>query len=108
MRLNGASTGKGRPADMKSAVLALIAEFSGDDELLSALREMRKLPDVSVTRDEWCLLAIITRLLPRLAAQLLVVFQTREQVDHSQIAMAAIDALGDDDAPTDLALRLDY
>ncbi|MEM1402308.1 MAG: UvrD-helicase domain-containing protein [Pseudomonadota bacterium] len=104
----GFPAGKGHTAAMKKAVMALIAECSDSGELLSLLREMRRLPDVSTTSQEWGLLAIITRLLPRLAAQLLVVFQQREQVDHSQIAMAANEALGDDDAPTDLALRLDY
>ena len=50
----------------------------------------------------------LSRLLPTLAALLLLVFQKRGVVDHSQVAQSALFALGDDDAPTDLALRLDY
>jgi ATP-dependent exoDNAse (exonuclease V) beta subunit len=43
-----------------------------------------------------------------LVAQLLLVFQRYGEVDHSQVAQSALLALGDDDAPTELALRLDY
>ena len=50
----------------------------------------------------------LSRLLPLLAAQLLLVFQRHGAVDHNQVALAALQALGDDEAPTELALRLDY
>ena len=48
------------------------------------------------------------RVLPLLSAELLTVFQKYSQVDYAHIAIAAEDALGPDDMPTDLALRLDY
>ncbi|NND68583.1 MAG: UvrD-helicase domain-containing protein, partial [Halioglobus sp.] len=38
----------------------------------------------------------------------LVVFRREGAVDHSQVAQSALQALGENDAPTDLALRLDY
>ncbi|HEX9180531.1 MAG TPA: 3'-5' exonuclease, partial [Burkholderiales bacterium] len=48
------------------------------------------------------------RLLPVAAAQLKLVFQARGQADFSEVAQAALQALGGEDNPTDLALALDY
>ena len=46
--------------------------------------------------------------LPHAVAQLKLVFQSRNQVDFTEIAQGALRALGDLEAPTDLALALDY
>ena len=56
----------------------------------------------------WRLVLRLSRLLPVLQAQLLLVFKREGRVDFTHIALAATDALGSDEAPTDLALRLDY
>jgi ATP-dependent exoDNAse (exonuclease V) beta subunit len=49
----------------------------------------------------------VIRVLPVAAAQLLVVFAERGEVDHAQIAAGAVQALGEESAPTDLLLALD-
>ena len=46
--------------------------------------------------------------MPILAAQLSLVFRQHGMVDFSEISQQALRALGEDDAPTDLALALDY
>jgi ATP-dependent exoDNAse (exonuclease V) beta subunit len=48
------------------------------------------------------------RLLPRAAGQLKLVFQARGQVDFTEVAQGALLALGGTEAPSDLALALDY
>jgi ATP-dependent exoDNAse (exonuclease V) beta subunit len=48
------------------------------------------------------------QLLPLAVAQLQLVFQERGEVDFTEIAQRAVVALGDSEAPTDLALALDY
>ena len=56
----------------------------------------------------WALVVHLAHVLPVLAAQLLLVFSRRGMVDHAQVTVSALQALGEDDMPTDLALRLDY
>ncbi|MEE4278562.1 MAG: UvrD-helicase domain-containing protein [Halieaceae bacterium] len=108
----GFPPGKGRPADEKAAMIELLGDLAASDgqgELRRALADLLLLPDPESDVDEHAaILAALTRLLPRLAAQLLLVFRERGVVDHAQIALAALGALGSDDAPTDLSLRLDY
>ncbi|MHA7817823.1 MAG: UvrD-helicase domain-containing protein [Pseudohaliea sp.] len=86
---------------------AWLQGMQGDSALAAALARVRILPSPE-DAGAWAILASLARLLPRAVAQLYLVFQRRGAVDHSQMALAALDALGEDDAPTDLALRLDY
>ncbi|MCP4828042.1 MAG: UvrD-helicase domain-containing protein, partial [Proteobacteria bacterium] len=58
--------------------------------------------------ESWQLVLHLSRLLPLLAAELLLVFERHGVVDHTQVAQSALLALGEDDEVTDLALRLDY
>ena len=76
--------------------------------LLPGLAAVTGLPRIEAGSDSWQLVLHLSRLLPMLAAQLLLVFQKYGVVDHSQVAQSALLALGEDDTPTDLALRLDY
>ncbi len=105
----GFPPGKGAAKDAKDDILAVLGQLrEGDEELLSAVRELRILPQSLGTSEHWETLAALTRLLPALGAQLLVTFQQQGEVDHAQIALGALAALGDDEEPTDLALRLDH
>lgn len=92
----------------KERVLALIAALKENDALQQALHDMRRLPPPAYTDTQWEVLGAITRLLPRAVGQLKLVFQMRGQVDFTEVAQAALRALGESDAPTDLALALDY
>ena len=82
-----------------------LRELPGIDDALSTLKH---LPEMAEGEASWQLVINLFHVLPRLAAQLLLVFARLGQVDHGQVAMSALQALGEDDAPTDLALRLDY
>ncbi|WP_415059734.1 UvrD-helicase domain-containing protein [Congregibacter sp.] len=107
---NGFPTGAGEAAERKQQMLALLAALREDRDpaLLSDMRQVLLLPDVDEEPEHWDVLAALTRLLPRLGAELLLVFQKAGEVDHAQIALAALTALGSDDEPTDIALRLDH
>lgn len=93
-----------RKEDMKGLLKAL-AEVPGLEADLAALAF---LPEVANGQHDWDLVLKISRLLPVLAAELLLVFQRWGVVDHNQVAESALLALGDENAPTELALRLDY
>jgi len=92
----------------KDEFLEFLADLRDRRGLLSQLREVRSLPSVQAKDEHWQLLLAVSRLLPMLAAQLSVAFQQRAEVDHTHVAMAALDALGPDDRITDLAQKLDY
>ncbi len=76
--------------------------------LQQQLHLARALPRFERDAESSQVLMALARLLPVAAAQLTLVFQQQGVVDHSQVAMAAREALGDDDHVTDLAQRLDY
>jgi len=104
----GFPAGQGEASDHKEQLKGIIAEMAQIDGLDSALDAVNYLPQIEPYSDSWQLLVHLSRLLPVLAAQLLLVFQRHGAVDHNQVALSALQALGDDDAPTELALRLDY
>ena len=97
----------GGKVEAVAAVNGWLESVQADTALARALARVRILPSPE-DAGAWPILASRARLLPQAVAQLFLVFQRRGAVDHSQMALAALDALGDDDAPTDLALRLDY
>ncbi|ODT79374.1 MAG: DNA helicase UvrD [Nitrosomonadales bacterium SCN 54-20] len=94
----------------KDQALQLISRLAANDDgsLRQSLRDIRLLPPPAYTEGQWKILGSITRLLPYAVAQLKLVFQLHDQVDFTEVAQAALRALGDPDAPTDLALALDY
>src|SRR5690606_11785541 len=77
-------------------------------ECMTLLHGVRELPADCYEDDQWQLLDSLTRLLPLLVAQLTLVFKQLGATDYSAISQAALLALGSDDAPSDLALQLDY
>lgn len=87
---------------------ALIDLLSPEDALRQALHELRQLPPPCYSDKQWEILGAITRLLPYAVAQLKVIFQVSGKVDFSEVSQRALLALGDSEAPTDLALALDY
>ncbi|MBI5912178.1 MAG: UvrD-helicase domain-containing protein [Betaproteobacteria bacterium] len=91
----------------KERLAALIAALA-DDRLCTALADTRRLPQASYTDAQWQVLEAITELLKRALGQLKLVFQSRGQVDFTEVSQRALLALEDTEGPTDLALRLDY
>jgi len=85
-----------------------LAAGAAGDALREALATLVDMPPAAYSDAQWSALDAIRRLLPRALAELQLVFQSRGQVDFAEVAQAALRALGDEDAPTDLALALDY
>ncbi len=104
----GFPAGKGEAAERKAEIATLLDEVAGEEDLRRLLAEIRHLPSTAPGDAHWERVLSCTRLLPLLAAQLSVVFQQHGVVDHTQVSLAALDALGPDDRPTELALKLDY
>lgn len=104
----GFPTGKGENEEYKARLKTLILELTEIDGLLEALVSVSSLPRITANTESWAMVVHLSRILPMLSAQLLLVFQRHGRVDHTQVALSALDALGTDDSPTELALRMDY
>ncbi|MCP3678151.1 MAG: UvrD-helicase domain-containing protein, partial [Deltaproteobacteria bacterium] len=91
----------------KEAFKDILASLSGNDRLLSALIEVGRLPDPAYSDDEWIILNELLSLLPIADHHLTDIFAERGVVDFQAVAMAALEALGPEDNPTDLMLSLD-
>jgi ATP-dependent helicase/nuclease subunit A len=69
------------------------------------LRRLQALPEPQVHADERAALASLSRLLLLCGSQLKLVFRQRGQVDHSEVAAVARQALTDMGTPTELSVR---
>jgi len=95
-------------AEQKKAMTELIADLTSIAGLESALGELAGLPPPALSDAEWATVETFSRLLRLAAGQLWLAFQEAGEVDFIEIAARAGLALGDDEAPTDLAQALDY
>lgn len=91
----------------KADMIALLQTLSVDDDVLAALDYLRMLPDPALTAESWLFLSALTRVLAHLSTELMLSFRKFRVIDYAQTSSAARTALGDEDAPTDLALALD-
>lgn len=94
--------------DKKQQLQNLIQELADDTGSVVLLDRLRSMPALTYSDNQWQLLEALTRVLVLSAMQLKVVFGEQGQVDFSEIAMAALDALDSDRQPTELAMILDY
>ena len=86
----------------------LVERLAGARGLQSHLAELANLPPPRYQDGQWEVVEALYRLLPLAVAELWVVFQSRGEVDFTQVSWSALRALGSRDEPTDLALTLDY
>ncbi|MFV8817283.1 UvrD-helicase domain-containing protein [Haliea sp. E17] len=106
---NGFPAGGGLNKANKDDFTAMLEEMGeAAPGLAQVLQRLAWLPGMDENADSWQLVLHLSHVLPLLSACLLLVFARRGVVDHTQVAVSALDALGEDDAPTELALRLDY
>jgi len=97
-----------RCKEYKDAFIALIAACQETNHLRNCLVALRNLPEPNYSEGQWQIMQALFELLPMAVAHLELIFQERGQVDFSGVARRALDALGPEDQPTDLALMLDY
>jgi ATP-dependent helicase/nuclease subunit A len=92
----------------KKQIQSLLSELQKVEGLQQALAKVSSLPPAKYTDSEWLIVNALCELLMIAAAQLRLIFAGRNQMDFIGIAASAVEALGTDDAPTELALTLDY
>jgi ATP-dependent exoDNAse (exonuclease V) beta subunit len=87
---------------------ALLGRLQGEHGFLGELRDIRSAPDWRYPEGQWEMLNRLLTLLPECAAELTVVMREQGSSDYVAVSAAAHQALSDGDAPTELALSLDY
>lgn len=104
----GNGEGAAERAAMKERYQELIAELAAVPGLEQTLAALQTLPPGAYDDERWQVVAAMLRLLNLAAAELQLVFAERGEVDFVEITARAGQALGGPDAPSDLALALDF
>lgn len=92
----------------KTAMTELLSELKSVPNLLELLRLVRTLPPSQYPHQQWRLLDGLTRIMPHAVTHLKLAFRSLNATDFSEVTQGALLALGDDDTPTELTLKLDY
>ena len=95
-------------AAMKARAGELLRRLEGQESCRALLALVPNLPEPHYSDAQWRVLEALLRLLPLATAQLRLVFAERGEVDFAEVSLGALQALGEPEAPTDLALALDY
>jgi len=100
---------KGNPLakEMKAKMLELLTVLSTNELLRELLAELKWLPPLHYTDQQWLSVTAWLKVFPLLLAHLQLIFQRENVVDYVEIALNAVKALGEADAPSDLTLLLD-
>ena len=96
------------PDTMKAAMQDLLEDLQGEEALRENLSLLQVMPPAKYRERDWEIVQALVQLLRMAAAHLEVVFSERGQVDFMALVQAATLALGEPEAPTDLALALDH
>ena len=95
-------------SNKKKQIQALVTELQKIDGLQYKLATINGLPPAKFTDAEWLIVNALCKLLKLAAVQLRLIFAERNQMDFIGIAESAVNALGADHSPTELALHMDY
>jgi ATP-dependent helicase/nuclease subunit A len=98
---------KTRRKAWKDEFKVLLDEFRDNDSLREQFNIIRKLPSPGYDDEAWESLESLMRILIRAFQEWKIVMAETGEADFSEIASRAIDSLGEDHAPSNLALRLD-
>ncbi len=92
----------------KNAFAEIVESLQAGQDFRDLLHQVRELPPVAYSDEQWSVLLALFRLLPLAVTELKRLFAERSVTDHIEVALSASDALGTSDAPGDVALLLDY
>lgn len=92
----------------KERMLRLLADLEDFPDFIRQLGAIRRLPRSGYSHQQWLVLSSLLELLPRLVAELWLVFRAQGQVDFIEIALKAIQSLGEAENPSQLLLNIDH
>jgi len=92
----------------KEELVPIIGKLASNTALLERLDEVRSMPQDNYKDDQTAILIDLLHCLNFAVRKLQDVFAQHHEVDFAEIQIRALQALGDEESPTDLALSLDY
>jgi len=92
----------------RDAMLELLASVAHEYEFGELLHNVRLLPPVHYSDEQWSVLLSLFRLLPLAVTELKRLFSESGVTDYIEVALCAAEALGSADQPGDVSLLLDY
>ena len=92
----------------KARIKDLLAEIAVKPDLVDAFIQISVLPEPGFSDEQWHTMEALLHILPMAAAELKLLFSENNVADYTEITQRADMALGTEDAPTDLALMMDY
>ena len=92
----------------KERFAALCLDLMDVENLARRLDGVRKLPPPAYEDRQWEVLEAFFEVLMLATAQLTLVFRETGRCDFTEFSLKAVEALGSEEAPTDLALALDH
>ena len=87
---------------------SLASSLRSQDALIERMARLRKLPSARFTEPQWQAVQSVISVLTLAVAELQLVFREHAQVDFAELSIRASPALGEVDAPEDLALALGH
>lgn len=93
---------------IKTQLIGLVQALNNIPNFVDALKRIKKIPAAQFKDTEWQVLDALFKILPILIAHLAIIFEEHNETDFTEICQLAINALGDEQNPTNLALYLDY
>ena len=103
----GFDASRGREPGAKARLKALIEDLTRQN-LVGSFATLRKLPTTPLERAEVQAIIAVATGLSLAAIELSALFHRDQAIDFTELTFAAHRALGESDAPTDLALAIDY
>lgn len=103
----GDSMGLPAKSSGQLALKALIAGLADDPALAERLHACRSLPPPQLAESTWEVLEAMLQILRLALGQLWIVFQQARQIDYTGVALAAVQALGTAEEPSERLLALD-
>jgi ATP-dependent helicase/nuclease subunit A len=104
----GSDPGRAERAAALQAMKQFLSDAAAVPGLAHALHAVRTLPPARYGDAAWSFVEATLRLLPRVAASLLLVFGREGKADFSEATLRALAALGEADDPGDLLLAMDF
>ena len=104
----GAGPGALARGERNEAMRTLLADLEALPDFAQTLDAARHLPPARYAEGTWELIDALAELLPHVAAHLRVAFGESGTIDFVEAQIAAREALGSADAPSELLLRLDF
>ncbi len=93
---------------LKQRMFSLLQRVESDHEAATAIQQVPLLPPVQYEDAQWDTITSLFQVLLMAQIELMGWFEEKGVVDHNEIARRALQALGSEERPTNLALRLDH